>query len=76
MQDRDEEVLIRAEVPGVPREDLEVTLSGDTVTFSYPGEADEESDIEILDAGSDPSSRGKARADRQVERPAQPPSRR
>jgi hypothetical protein len=32
--------------------------------------------IEILDAGSDPSSRGKARADRQVERPAQPPSRR
>lgn len=31
--DRDTEVVVRAEVPGVPREDLEVTLSGNTVTF-------------------------------------------
>lgn len=31
--DRDEEVLIRAEVPGVAPEDLEVTMSGNTVTF-------------------------------------------
>ena len=31
--DRDHEILVRAEVPGVDREDLEISLSGNTVTF-------------------------------------------
>ena len=31
--DRDQEVVIRAEIPGVAREDLEVTLSDNSVTF-------------------------------------------
>ena len=31
--DRDKEVVIRAEVPGVAREDLEVTMNENTVTF-------------------------------------------
>lgn len=31
--DRDREVVVRAEVPGVARENLEVTMSGNTVTF-------------------------------------------
>ena len=31
--DRDHEVLIRAEVPGVERDDLEISLTGNTVTF-------------------------------------------
>jgi len=35
--DRDAEVLVRAEVPGVRKEDLEVSITGDTVTIK--GEA-------------------------------------
>jgi len=31
--DRDHEVVVRAEVPGVDRKDLEISLSGNTVTF-------------------------------------------
>ena len=31
--DRDKEVVIRAEIPGVAREDLEVTMDDNTVTF-------------------------------------------
>ncbi len=42
--DRDHEVLIRAEVPGVERDDLEISLSGNTVTFRghAQSEAEEE----------------------------------
>lgn len=31
--DRDAEVMVRAEVPGVAKEDLEITMSGNTITF-------------------------------------------
>lgn len=31
--DRDREIMVRAEVPGVAKDDLEVTMSGNTVTF-------------------------------------------
>lgn len=38
--DRDEDVLVRAEVPGVKKEDLEVTISGNLLTIK--GEAKRE----------------------------------
>jgi len=42
--DRDHEVLVRAEVPGVDRKDLEISLSGNTVTFR--GHSETETDDE------------------------------
>lgn len=40
--DRDQEVVIRAEIPGVAREDLEVTMSDNTVTFRGHSRHEEE----------------------------------
>jgi HSP20 family protein len=41
MVDRDEEVVIRAELPGVKKDDLEVTLSEHTVTIEAHTRAEE-----------------------------------
>ncbi len=42
--DRDHEVLIRAEVPGVERDDLEIILTGTTVTFRGHAQSETEED--------------------------------
>lgn len=40
--DRDNEVLVRAELPGMSREDLEVTVSDDTLTIKGQSRREEE----------------------------------
>lgn len=40
--DRDEEVVVRAEVPGVKKEDLEITIDGDLITLKGEVKREEE----------------------------------
>jgi HSP20 family protein len=42
--DRDNEVLVRAEIPGIAREDLEVSVSDDTLTIKGQSRREEEKD--------------------------------
>ena len=40
--DRDEELFIRAEMPGIKKDDLEITISGDRLTFEAKRDYEEE----------------------------------
>jgi HSP20 family protein len=40
--DRDDFLLVRAEMPGVKKEDLEITIAGDRLTFEAKRELEEE----------------------------------
>jgi len=42
--DRDDYVLVRAEMPGVKKEDLEITIAGDRLTFEARREIEEKED--------------------------------
>jgi HSP20 family protein len=42
--DRDSDVLVRAEIPGIAREDLEVSISDDTLTIKGQSRREEEKD--------------------------------
>ena len=39
--DRDDHVLVRAEMPGVKKEDLEITIAGDRLTFEAKREVEQ-----------------------------------
>ena len=44
--DRDEELLVRAELPGVEKDDVEVTIAGDRLTIEAEREFEEEDEKE------------------------------
>ena len=44
--DRDKELLVRAELPGVEKDDVEVTIAGDRLTIEAEREFEEEDDKE------------------------------